>query len=386
MKEARFGRDSPDDENIDAFVFTEMNCPLRMYHRISKCHFTIEVESTGDNQEPSLGPAILTCKGRNGLFINDEKLELDDQRILTHNDTIKLCRKFEIFRFYYQHSPQELSSLPKSCTQKYHIGSQIGSGGCGIVRLVHNVKTLQKYAMKVIKKETNPMIRQRLENNAKIINEVDIMKSLSHPHVLSLTDFFETPERVIIIMDFMEGKDLLHRITQHDPNRRYLAEREAKFFYLQACHGLKYLHDKGITHRDIKPDNILLSSNAPDAIVKISDFGLSKMIADSMKTVCGTQLYVAPEVLMGGVYTNKVDIWSMGCLLFAMLSGSVPFCDAYGPPDVQSQIKEAKFAFKNRVWNSVSFFSDFPFSSLIFMLNFVKNVSMCLRFLERLEI
>lgn len=153
----------------------------------------------------------------------------------------------------------------------------------------------------------------------------------------------------------MEGRDLLYRITQHDEARRHLTETDAKFFFLQACRGLKYLHDSSVTHRDIKPDNILLNSNSPNAMLKISDFGLSKLISvDSMKTVCGSQLYVAPEVLMGGNYTSKVDIWSMGCLLFAMLSGSVPFCDAYSPPDVQTQIKQAKFAFKNRVWRDVS--------------------------------
>lgn len=153
----------------------------------------------------------------------------------------------------------------------------------------------------------------------------------------------------------MEGRDLLYRITQFDQKRRNLTEADAKFFFLQACRGLKYLHDSCVTHRDIKPDNILLNSNSPNAILKISDFGLSKLISvDSMKTVCGTQLYVAPEVLMGGNYTNKVDIWSMGCLLFAMLSGSVPFCDAYSPPDVQTQIKQAKFSFRNRIWNDVS--------------------------------
>lgn len=107
----------------------------------------------------------------------------------------------------------------------------------------------------------------------------------------------------------MEGKDLLHRITQHDQTRKNLNEMDAKFFFLQACKGLKYLHDSFVTHRDIKPDNILLNSNSPNALLKISDFGLSKLITiDSMKTVCGTQLYVAPEVLIGGgTYTNKVD-------------------------------------------------------------------------------
>lgn len=149
---------------------------------------------------------------------------------------------------------------------------------------------------------------------------------------------------------------LLLGITKYDPNRRSLSEPDAKFFFLQACQGLKYLHDSSITHRDIKPDNLLLATNSPDALLKISDFGLSKLVsAETMKTVCGTQLYVAPEVLFGNKsYTSKVDVWSMGCLLFAMLSGTVPFLDAYGPPDVQTQIKEARYNFKSRSWINVS--------------------------------
>lgn len=338
-------------------MFSHSICPAKYVDRISKCHFIIERESsTAKGVDNSLSPAVLTCHGRNGLFINDDKLEAGQKQILAHNDIIKLTKRYELFRFGYQNTPPEFESLPKSCLKKYHVGVQIGSGGCGIVRLVHNLKTTKKYAMKVIKKETNPMVRSRIANNAKILNEVNIMKNLSHVHVLSLMDFFETSECVFIIMDFMEGRDMLHRITQADVTRRNLSESDAKFFFLQACRGLKYLHDSFVTHRDIKPDNILLNSSSPNALLKISDFGLSKLIsADSMKTVCGTQLYVAPEVLMGGNYTNKVDIWSMGCLLFAMLSGSVPFCEAYGPPDVQTQIKEAKYNFKHRSWNEVRF-------------------------------
>lgn len=360
FEHAWVGREAPKDENVNTFVITNQICHSKFVDRISKCHFTIKRELSSNDKKDSqadrnLSPAILTCHGRNGLYINDDKLNLGESQILAHNDVIKLTKKYELFRFSYLNTPQELNTLPKSCLKKYHIGVQIGSGGCGIVRLIHNLKTAKKYAMKVIKKETNPMVRSRVADNAKILNEVNIMKSLSHPHVLSLMDYFETPERVIIIMDYMEGNDLLHRITQFDEKRKHLTEPDAKFFFLQACRGLKYLHDSSVTHRDIKPDNILLNSNSPNAILKISDFGLSKLISvESMKTVCGTQLYVAPEVLMGGVYTNKVDIWSMGCLLFAMLSGSVPFCDAYGPPDVQTQIRQAKFAFRNRIWNDVS--------------------------------
>lgn len=177
-------------------------CPTRFVDRISKCHFTIERETTTNEKgsDHNLNPAILTCEGRNGLYLNDDKLNLGDKQILAHNDIIKLTKKCELFLFTYLNTPAELNTLPKSCLQKYHIGKQIGSGGCGIVRLVHNLKTGKKYAMKVIKKETNPMVRSRIEDNNKILNEVNIMRKLSHMHVLSLMDYFETPERVIIIM------------------------------------------------------------------------------------------------------------------------------------------------------------------------------------------
>lgn len=177
-------------------------CPPKFADRISKCHFTIDKEkSTGEKRTDNyLSPAILTCYGRNGLFINDDKLNLGDKQILAHNDVIKLTKKYELFRFCYQVTAPELSTLPTSCLKKYHIGIQIGSGGCGIVRLVHDLRSTKKFAMKVIKKETNPMVRSRFSDNAKILNEVNIMKKLSHPHVLNLMDFFETPERVIIIM------------------------------------------------------------------------------------------------------------------------------------------------------------------------------------------
>lgn len=373
LEKAWFGRENPCDKNTDAFIFTTAIMPSKMVDRISKCHFTIEIKTSDVKSSHNHNPAVLTCRGRNGIYINDDKMMMDNQRILAHNDTIKLIRRYEMFRFSYTSTPAEVETLPRLCLEKYHIGIQIGSGGCGIVRLVHNLKTLGKFAMKVIKKETNPMVRSRLADNQKILNEVDIMRKLSHAHVLSLTDFFETPDRVVIIMEYMSGGDLLNRITKYDETRKNLTEMDAKFFFLQVCRGIKYLHDSFVTHRDIKPDNILLDSNSPDALLKISDFGLSKLISvDSMKTVCGTQLYVAPEVLMGGAYTNKVDIWSMGCMLFAMLSGSVPFCDGYGPPDVQTQIKQAKFAFKSRVWNNVSLNNHFQSTSSI-----KKNSTFC---------
>lgn len=289
---------------------------------------------------------------------------------------IKLGKSKPLFMFQYSNIPQDFNSISRQLRQKYFIGKEIGSGGCGLVRLIYNLNTMEQFAMKIVKKEMNPMVKNREAVNEKIINEVNIMRSLNNIHVLGLIDSFETESNVIIVMEYLKGRDLLYRITQHNPKKSYLDESDAKYYFLQICRGLKYLHDSKITHRDIKPDNILLVSNDNDSLVKISDFGLSKIIAEAdMKTVCGTQLYVAPEVLKNkGVYNNKVDIWSLGCLLFAMLSGSVPFCgkvliinriirlhqlfwfhlDAYAPPDLITQIKNAKYSFSSRVWKNVS--------------------------------
>uniref|UniRef100_A0A182S8J7 Protein kinase domain-containing protein n=1 Tax=Anopheles maculatus TaxID=74869 RepID=A0A182S8J7_9DIPT len=114
----------------------------------------------------------------------------------------------------------------------------------------------------------------------------------------------------------------------------------------------------GITHRDLKPDNILLENNNEYTLLKVSDFGLSKFVRKNsvMRTICGTPLYVAPEVLQTGgrgSYTRKVDIWSMGVVLFTMLSGTLPFSDDYGSPAVE-QIKRASFKMRHTVWSRVS--------------------------------
>lgn len=354
---ASFGR-APEssDTSMLCFEFKGEMLQKHYFERISKEHFTIEKrEKQPADGEQFCGPAFITCKGRNGLYVNGEKLGVDESRILGHNDLIMLTRNIKLFKFCYAQVPLDYNLLPKEALEKYFVGPKIGSGGCGYVHLVYNRKTFEKLAMKVIKKETNPMVQpqQAIDENQKILNEVNIMRKLSNPHVLGLVDFYETAALVTIIMDYMEGRDMLHRILKYDVNRTRLDENDAKFFFLQACRGLKYLHDANITHRDIKPDNILLSSDSPDALLKISDFGLSKSIA-AMQTVCGTQIYVAPEVLkMNGKYTNSVDIWSMGILLYAMLSGSVPFFLHPSRPSIADQIKKSNVSF-NSSWNHVS--------------------------------
>ena len=181
---AWFGRDSAgnDTNNLEEFVFDQENFSSNYLERISKCHFIIEKDgshATDENdsrkENPSLNPAVLQVYGRNGVYVNDMKLNLGERMILSHNDVIKLTKKVEFFRFQYESVPALVSSLPKELLTKYFVGNQIGHGGCGVIRLVHDIHTLQKYAMKIIRKENNPMLRNQKEYNMKILNEVKIM-------------------------------------------------------------------------------------------------------------------------------------------------------------------------------------------------------------------
>lgn len=221
----------------------------------------------------------------------------------------------------------------------------MGAGACGIVYLVHNYRTCDSFALKHIKK--NQLMDCKSD---KTLNETKIMKSLTHPCVVRMFDIYDTKDSVYFTLELMKGGELLSRIQQ----KSYLPESNSKFFFYQMCHAIKYLHDRKITHRDLKPDNILLATTDEHTLLKISDFGLSKLVRNNsvLRTLCGTPLYVAPEVLLTdgkGEYTEKVDIWSLGVVLFTCLSGTLPFADEYGTP-ATDQIKSGRFSFSSSNW------------------------------------
>lgn len=226
----------------------------------------------------------------------------------------------------------------------------MGKGACGVVKLAYEAKSCKPFAMKIIEKS------QLTKNENDDINEVNIIKSLTHPCIIKMHDIVNETDSVFMFLDLMKGGDLLSRILKK--KSKYLSENESKLIFLQICHAIKYLHDNNVTHRDLKPENILLQSDDDETLVKISDFGLSKFVKDNsvMKTLCGTPLYVAPEVLStngSGTYTQKIDIWSAGVVLFTMLSGSVPFSEEFGTP-IRQQILKGMYAFRGKVWQLVS--------------------------------
>ena len=161
-------------------------------------------------------------------------------------------------------------------------------------------------------------------------------------------------------MELLAGGELFERIVS---NGAY-SERDASQHIRKIASALKFMHRRGIVHRDLKPENLVLVDKSPDSDIKISDFGLSKILKEdqaTMQTVCGTRAYSAPEVNFGGPprsgkYNEKVDTWSLGVILYVILAAYHPF-DPYGESNDQeiwSRICRGAWDFNDEVWTSIS--------------------------------
>jgi serine/threonine protein kinase len=193
----------------------------------------------------------------------------------------------------------------------------IGRGNFGKVCLVEKAGTKDLFAMKVLKKQLIEEKGQRLHT----INERKIMESACSPFIVKLFYAFQTPKALYMVMEYLSGGELFFHLSQ----QRVFSEPRAKFYVSEILLGLEYLHKNGIIYRDLKPENVLLDS---EGHVRLTDFGLSKCGVDDENpkayTFCGTAEYLAPEILKSQGYNKSVDFWSLGALLYYMLSGAPP--------------------------------------------------------------
>ena len=206
---------------------------------------------------------------------------------------------------------------PKTQINFYKYGRLIGKGAFGKVNIGLHVLTGKIVAIKSFNKKKFKNERSK----QKIIHEIELMKNLRHFSVVKLLDYFETKNYLLIIMENISGGDLLTFVKK----RTKLTEKICKFIFKQLLISLKFIHNKNIIHRDIKLDNILIDLNNN---IKLCDFGVGKQIHENelLKEQCGTPAYIAPEILENKGYEGPpVDIWSSGIVLYAMLSGNVPF-------------------------------------------------------------
>ena len=200
------------------------------------------------------------------------------------------------------------------------IGEKLGKGTFGLVRLGTHILTGEKVAIKILEKSK---ILEEADKN-RIEKEIKILKILRHNNIIQLYCVIQTYTTIYLIMEYANGKELYDYIIKN----KKLSEIESCKFFQQLINGIEYLNKVGIVHRDLKPENLLLDSK--QKTLKIVDFGLSNIYNKNqlLKTSCGSPCYAAPEMINGQFYEGvKVDIWSSGIILFAMLCGFLPFED-----------------------------------------------------------
>lgn len=204
--------------------------------------------------------------------------------------------------------------------EDFEVITVIGQGSFGKVVQCRHKKDGKVYAMKMLNKKSI-VERGEIEHTKA---EKAILQSIRHPFLMCLHFSFQTPDKLYLVMDFVNGGELFY----HLQNEHTFVDARAKFYAAEIVLGLEYLHSHGIIYRDLKPENLLLDA---EGHVKMTDFGLSKQGLNSPKdrtnTFCGTPEYLAPEVLQGKDYGKAVDWWSLGTLIFEMLTGLPPFYD-----------------------------------------------------------
>lgn len=192
----------------------------------------------------------------------------------------------------------------------------------------------------------------KLEKNERVRlqYEIGILKNLIHPNIVRLYEVYESKSTIVLVTELFDGKELFDEIIV----REHFAEDDAAKVLQQLLQTIAYCHSQDIAHRDIKPENILIDTSQHDEI-KLIDFGTSHHFLKNDHTMhqqYGTPFYVAPEVLKG-TYTEKVDIWSIGVLLFILLSGRPPFNGGTNE-QILDKVQKGKWSFSNKIWDSVS--------------------------------
>jgi serine/threonine protein kinase len=213
----------------------------------------------------------------------------------------------------------------------YHFEKLIGHGASGKVYLVYHRESGQKFACKVIHKNSS------MNDTQSMTTEIEIMKRIRHRYVVSLYELFESVQCMWLILELVEGTGLRGVLA----NSSHYSEITAARFIKQMLQGIHYLHNHGVIHRDLKIDNMLLHGDLETGMVKIADFGLSALIRPGTKgyhcdesqkrktytgltDMWGTPTHYSPE-LINKTYGPQSDMWSLGCMMYEMLTGEEAF-------------------------------------------------------------
>jgi len=224
----------------------------------------------------------------------------------------------------------ETGGITTPITRDFRFGKVLGTGGFAVVKQCTHLRSKKSYAVKVMN-IVEPTNEEDLEEGGmtlpEIAEEIRLTISLASPQVVRIYDFYQTPKHVYVIMEFLRGGELLEAVM----NLGSYSEKDAALIMKQLLTGLVNVHAHNITHRDLKLENLILAEKGNLRSLRIADFGLAKKMKTSrgkLSAQCGSPAYVAPEIILGQQYTPAVDMWAVGCILYCLLNGQLPFYDA----------------------------------------------------------
>ncbi|XP_077578226.1 serine/threonine-protein kinase SIK3 homolog isoform X3 [Stigmatopora nigra] len=215
----------------------------------------------------------------------------------------------------------------------YEIERTIGKGNFAVVKLATHIITKAKVAIKIVDKT-----QLDDENLKKIFREVQIMKLLKHPHIIRLYQVMETERMIYLVTEYASGGEIFDHLVAYGR----MAEKDARKKFKQIVAAVHFCHCRNIVHRDLKAENLLLDHNLN---IKIADFGFSNLFSRGqlLKTWCGSPPYAAPELFEGKEYDGpKVDIWSLGVVLYVLVCGALPF-DGSTLQNLRARVLSGKF-------------------------------------------
>ena len=224
----------------------------------------------------------------------------------------------------------------------------LGEGSFAAVYSVENKITGEIRAMKIINKSASCSI----EDDKEIFNEINILRTMDHPNILKIFEFYSNKESYSIVTELCSGGELFQEIIEKGPfNEKYCA-----YVMYQIFSAINYCHKMHILHRDLKPENILIAKRDKNdfPLVKICDFGTSKMFEKGtvQKKLVGSSYYIAPEVLKKH-YDEKCDIWSCGVILYILLSARPPF-GGESDSEIMEKVSKGKYDLKSPPFDTIS--------------------------------
>ena len=223
----------------------------------------------------------------------------------------------------------------------------LGRGSFGEVLLARLKANKKVYAMKILNKTLLKLKKQQLHTKT----ERDLMVKVNCPFIVNIKSAFQDTSKLYIVSEFMQGGDMFFHM--HDGKIVIFNDEKTKFYIMELVLALECLHKNNMVYRDLKPENILLDAKGH---VKLTDFGLSKILEaedDKAFTICGTPQYLAPEIIKKKGYNKAVDWWSLGCVMYEMLTGKIPYAikrgvklnlkiydqEVYYPPNISKDAK-----------------------------------------------